>query len=171
MVRGIRRGRGGAVRVELALTTAGRPMTAELAREVKAAVAPLCEDVVADLTVMSEPDRFCLAERFLGSRPRSSAADARAIYAVASGKGGVGKSSVAANLAVALAQQGRSGGLLDADVWGYCVPELFGVHRPPVAPYETMLPVQAHGAADVAGVPRRRRASPSCGAGRCCTRR
>ena len=145
MVRGIHRGRGGAIRVELALTTAGCPMTAELTRDVQAAVAPLCDDVVVDLTVMSEPDRRRLADRFLGSRPRSSAADARAIYAVASGKGGVGKSSVAANLAVALAQQGRSVGLLDADVWGYSVPQLFGVHRPPVALYETMLPVQAHG--------------------------
>ncbi|WP_435532099.1 Mrp/NBP35 family ATP-binding protein [Rhodococcus antarcticus] len=145
MVREIRGGRGGSVRVELALTTAGCPMTAELTRDVHAAVAPFSGEVTVELTVMSEPDRRRLAERFLASRPRSGAADARAIYAVASGKGGVGKSSVAANLAVALARQGRSVGLLDADVWGYSVPQLFGVHRPPVALYETMLPVQAHG--------------------------
>ena len=67
------------------------------------------------------------------------------MFAVASGKGGVGKSSVAANLAVALARAGKSVGLLDADVWGYSVPQLFGVRRSPIAMYETMFPVQAHG--------------------------
>jgi ATP-binding protein involved in chromosome partitioning len=67
------------------------------------------------------------------------------IYAVASGKGGVGKSSVTANLAVALADQGLAVGLLDADVWGYSVPHLFGTHRAPVALSGIMFPVEAHG--------------------------
>jgi len=96
-------------------------------------------------TVMTEPERRALAERFLADRPAGGASAASAVYAVASGKGGVGKSSVAANLAVALAQQGKSVGLLDADVWGYSVPQLFGVRRSPIAMYDTMLPVQAHG--------------------------
>ena len=67
------------------------------------------------------------------------------IYAVASGKGGVGKSSVTANLAVALADQGLAVGLLDADVWGYSVPHLFGTRRAPVALSGIMFPVEAHG--------------------------
>ena len=64
---------------------------------------------------------------------------------MASGKGGVGKSSVTANLAVALAQQGQRVGVLDADVWGYSIPHLFGVRRSPVALKGVMLPVEAHG--------------------------
>jgi ATP-binding protein involved in chromosome partitioning len=64
---------------------------------------------------------------------------------VASGKGGVGKSTVAANLAVALAQRGKRVGVLDADVWGWSVPQLFGVRHPPVALKGLMLPLQAHG--------------------------
>ena len=69
------------------------------------------------------------------------------IYAVASGKGGVGKSTVTANLAVALAATGKRVGLLDADVWGYSMPHLFGVRRAPVVLGELMLPVPAHGVA------------------------
>ena len=69
------------------------------------------------------------------------------VYAVASGKGGVGKSTVTANLAVALAQQGKRVGVLDADVWGYSVPQLFGVRRAPVALKGLMLPVNSHGVA------------------------
>lgn len=71
----------------------------------------------------------------------------RQVYAIASGKGGVGKSTVAANLAVALAMHGGHVGLIDADVWGYSVPQLFGVHRAPVAMNGRMLPVRAHGVA------------------------
>jgi ATP-binding protein involved in chromosome partitioning len=67
------------------------------------------------------------------------------VYAIASGKGGVGKSTVTANLAVALAQQGKRVGILDADVWGYSIPQLFGVRRAPVALKGLMLPVEAHG--------------------------
>jgi ATP-binding protein involved in chromosome partitioning len=73
----------------------------------------------------------------LGSRTR--------IIAVGSGKGGVGKSSVTANLAVALADTGRRVGVLDADVWGYSMPQLFGADQPPVAVSGMMLPVPAHG--------------------------
>ena len=67
------------------------------------------------------------------------------IYAVASGKGGVGKSTVTANLAAALAARGQRVGVLDADVWGYSMPQLFGVRRSPVVLGEAMLPVPAHG--------------------------
>jgi ATP-binding protein involved in chromosome partitioning len=69
------------------------------------------------------------------------------VYAVASGKGGVGKSTVTANLAVALAQQGGRVGVLDADVWGYSVPQLFGLRDRPVALKGLMLPPRGHGVA------------------------
>jgi ATP-binding protein involved in chromosome partitioning len=146
MVRAVttRRGR---VEIELALTTAGCPMTELLARDVTSAASSVVttRDVHVSFTVMTETERRALADRFLSGRTEFGASAAAAVIAVASGKGGVGKSSVAANLAVALARQGKSVGLLDADVWGYSVPQLFGVRSSPIALYETMLPVQAHG--------------------------
>jgi len=147
MVIDVRAGRGGRVEVTVALTTAGCPMTARLTDDITAAAATVAGVVAVrvEFTVMSEPERRALADRFLASRAAPGAPLAAAVFAVASGKGGVGKSSVAANLAVALAQQGKAVGLLDADVWGYSVPQLFGVQRSPIAMYETMLPVQAHG--------------------------
>jgi ATP-binding protein involved in chromosome partitioning len=147
MVRTVTTGRGGRVEIELALTTDGCPMTERLARDVTAAASevPRTDDVHVSFTVMTESERRALAERFLTTRTAGGATAASAVFAVASGKGGVGKSSVAANLAVALARQGKSVGLLDADVWGYSVPQLFGVRRSPIAMYETMFPVQAHG--------------------------
>ena len=147
MLRAVTRSRAGRVEVEVALTTAGCPMTQRLTRDVTdaASAVPGVHDVTVTFIVMSETERRALADRFLADRPSRGGSPASAVYAVASGKGGVGKSSVAANLAVALAQQGKRVGLLDADVWGYSVPQLFGVRNSPIAMYETMLPVQAHG--------------------------
>jgi ATP-binding protein involved in chromosome partitioning len=147
MVRAVTAGRRGRVEIELALTTAGCPMTELLIREVTSAASAVTrtDDVHVNLTVMTEPERRMLAERFLAGRTDAGASAASAVIAVASGKGGVGKSSLAANIAVALARQGKSVGLLDADVWGYSVPQLFGVRRNPIAMYEKMFPVQAHG--------------------------
>ncbi len=147
MVREVRLSRSGRAEIEIALTTAGCPMTSRLTREVTAAAVAIAEvtSVQVSFTVMSEQERRALAERFFATRPPIQQAPAREIYAVASGKGGVGKSSVAANVAVSLAQQGKRVGLLDADVWGYSVPQLFGARHSPIAMYEMMLPVQAHG--------------------------
>ena len=64
---------------------------------------------------------------------------------VASGKGGVGKSSVTTNLAISLAQRGRSVAVVDADVWGFSIPKMLGVDRPPVVIDEMLLPPEAHG--------------------------
>jgi ATP-binding protein involved in chromosome partitioning len=72
---------------------------------------------------------------------------AKAVYAVASGKGGVGKSTVTANLAVALARAGKRVGVLDADVWGYSIPGLFGVCENPRVVDGRMVPLRAHGVA------------------------
>jgi ATP-binding protein involved in chromosome partitioning len=97
---------------------------------------------------MSPYDRAELADRLKRGAPPLNAAlggGAIPVYAVASGKGGVGKSTVTANLAAALAAGGPRVGVLDADVWGYSMPQLFGVRRSPVVLGEMMMPVPAHG--------------------------
>ena len=139
--------RGGRVSATVRLTTASCPSRAEIAAGVADAVrraAPGVEPVV-EFEVMDEQQRRATAQQFLEGRTTIGARAATSVVAVASGKGGVGKSSLAANLAVAAAAQGQRVGLIDADVWGYSIPQLFGVTRPPVAMYETMLPVQAYG--------------------------
>jgi ATP-binding protein involved in chromosome partitioning len=67
------------------------------------------------------------------------------VLLVASGKGGVGKSSITSNLAVALARRGRSVAIIDADVWGFSIPRMLGVDRPPVVIDEMLVPPEAHG--------------------------
>lgn len=142
MVRDIQAGRRGQVTVRVALTTPGCPMTDRLRADVTSAASAVdgVTGVAVEFSAMPEEQRSAISVA-AGRQP----SPARAVFAVASGKGGVGKSSVAANLAVALAATGRSVGLIDADVWGYSVPQLFGVNRAPVAMNGVMLPVQAHG--------------------------
>jgi ATP-binding protein involved in chromosome partitioning len=143
--------RSGTVRVTVRLTTPSCPLKDTLAREVSEAVRAVegVQRVEVTFGAMSESERLHLASRLRGSRPEGSHpfsldSDTR-VYAVASGKGGVGKSTVTANLAVALASEGKRVGVIDADVWGYSMPQLFGVRRPPVALKGLMLPVEAHG--------------------------
>ena len=147
MVGDIRVGRDRRVRVVVTLTTEGCPMQKRLADDVSVAVlsVPGAAGVDVSFTVMGERQRQEVAQTIAADRPAAGAPIATAVYAVASGKGGVGKSSVSANLAVALARQGKTVGLLDADVWGYSVPQLFGVRRNPIVMDGVMLPVEAHG--------------------------
>lgn len=147
MIKAISVGGGGVVAVRILLTTEACPLRQRIADDVVTAVRGVASGATVEVAfdIMGEAQRQEMAGRFLTARTTAGVAPRTTVLAVASGKGGVGKSSVSANLAVALAQQGKSVGLLDADVWGYSVPQLFGVRRSPVALYETMLPVQAHG--------------------------
>jgi len=143
--------RSGAVGVTVRLTTPSCPLKDTLARDVTGAVGAVAgvSRVEVGFAAMSENERMRLASRLRGSRPEGGHPfgldSATQVYAVASGKGGVGKSTLTANLAVALAQQGKRVGVLDADVWGYSIPQLFGVRRAPVALKGLMLPVEAQG--------------------------
>jgi ATP-binding protein involved in chromosome partitioning len=144
--------RAGVALVTVRLTTPTCPMRDRLVADVGDAVrtVPGVTDVGVTFGEMGDGERIALASRLRGGRETGHpfGPDSRtAIYAVASGKGGVGKSTVTANLAVALAQQGKRVGVLDADVWGYSVPQLFGVRERPVALKGLMMPVQAHGVA------------------------
>jgi len=139
------------VSVEVALTTPSCPSADQLRAAVVDAALQVAgiEDVVVEFTALSERERMELSQRLRASRTADPVTGrytpAPRVYAVASGKGGVGKSSVTANLAVALAADGQRVGVLDADVWGYSIPQLFGVRRTPTALKGVMLPIEAHG--------------------------
>jgi ATP-binding protein involved in chromosome partitioning len=123
----------GAVRVTVKLTIGGCPLRADIKREIETRVGvhPGVTDVAIDWGEMTPEER---SEVMLKARwnARQSAADTQVpantrIVAIASGKGGVGKSSITVNLGVALARQGRTVGVLDADIWGFSVPRLLGM--------------------------------------------
>jgi ATP-binding protein involved in chromosome partitioning len=156
---------GGDVKVLVALTVAGCPLRAEITNRVDSAVRTL-DDVASvglDFTVMTDEERAALRELLhgdaaatAGSQPAHGHAQGRAIpfadpesrtrcLLIASGKGGVGKSSVTTNLAVALAQQGHSVGIIDADVYGFSIPRMLGTDRDPVVIDQMLLPPEAHG--------------------------
>src|SRR5699024_227262 len=138
----------GRARVRVALTTADCPLRDQLHAELVAAAhaIPGVTDVEVSFTTLSERERMALAQQLRAqTNSVGSPGERTHVYAVASGKGGVGKSTVASNLAVALARSGKRVGLLDADVWGHSVPQLFGIRRSPVALKGLMLPVEAYG--------------------------
>ena len=141
---------GGRVRVEIRLTIAGCPLKAEIQRRVAGALEALPGVETAQITLdaMSDEERAALRAGLSGGIVRPSpftAASGTKVIGIASGKGGVGKSSITANLAVALAATGARVGLLDADVYGYSIPRMMGVQRPAVSVDDLMMPVESHG--------------------------
>ncbi len=156
---------GGAVSVLVALTIPGCPLKNEIQRRVTEAVGALdgVDTVALDFTSMTDEERAALRERLhgdpsatAGSQPAHGHAEGRAIpfadpssrtrvLLIASGKGGVGKSSVTANLAIALAQRGKRVAVVDADVWGFSIPRMLGVERPPVLIDQMIVPPEAYG--------------------------
>ena len=156
---------GPAVTVDIDLTVAGCPLRAEINQRVTGAVAALpgVADVVVNFGVMTDEQRATLRQKLhgspgatAGSQPTYGHAEGRAIpfaqpdnrtrvILVASGKGGVGKSSVTTNLAVALAARGRRVAVIDADVWGFSIPRMLGVGRDPVVIDEMIVPPEANG--------------------------
>ena len=141
----------GAVQVAIFLTIAGCPMKATLTNDITAKVSavPGVTSVAVELDVMSEEQRAGLREKLRGGQTEREVPFARPgsltrVYAVASGKGGVGKSSVTTNLAVAMAADGLRVGIVDADIYGFSVPRMMGVHQAPTRVDEMILPPVAH---------------------------
>ncbi|HYJ66425.1 MAG TPA: Mrp/NBP35 family ATP-binding protein [Nocardioidaceae bacterium] len=125
---------GDRVTVTVLLTVAGCPMRETLTRDVTSAVDKLegVRDVHVELGVMSDEQRQGLRDQLRGGKPAKEIPFAQPgsltkVYAIASGKGGVGKSSVTVNLALAMAQDGLKVGVVDADVYGHSVPAMLGV--------------------------------------------
>ena len=147
MVRGARR-EGATVHVELALTIASCPLRSQLQGDVERALSRLAsvEEVLVTTVVMSREERaelMAIARRVAQQRPIASSVPPTArVLAVVSGKGGVGKSSVSVNLAVALARRGARVGLLDADIWGFSVPRLLGLEGALEVRHGKMIPLE-----------------------------
>ncbi|HEX6527938.1 MAG TPA: Mrp/NBP35 family ATP-binding protein [Streptosporangiaceae bacterium] len=151
MVKGIAIEPGGAVRVDVWLTVAGCPLRDTITRDVTGAVGkvPGVTAVRVDLDVMSEQQRKALQTQLRGGRPEPQIPFAQPssltrVYAVASGKGGVGKSSVTVNLAASLAASGQRVGVIDADIYGHSVPRMLGVTGRPTPVENMIMPPSAH---------------------------
>jgi ATP-binding protein involved in chromosome partitioning len=141
----------GRTRVTVLLTVAGCPLRDTITRDVTAAATavPGVTDVDVVLDVMTDEQRAALRETLRGPAkdiPFARPGSLTRVYAVASGKGGVGKSSLTINLAAAMAADGVSVGVLDADIYGHSTPRMLGVGgRRPTVVDEMILPVPAHG--------------------------
>ncbi|MCA5892496.1 Mrp/NBP35 family ATP-binding protein [Isoptericola sp. NEAU-Y5] len=143
---------GAHVVVGIDLTVAGCPMKSQLVREVTAATVAVEGVASADveLGVMTPEQRASMRSRLRGGNgdpviPFTQPGSLTKVYAIASGKGGVGKSSVTANLAAALAADGLSVGVVDADIYGFSIPRMLGVDRQPTRVDSMLLPPIEHG--------------------------
>ncbi|HEY2305511.1 MAG TPA: Mrp/NBP35 family ATP-binding protein [Streptosporangiaceae bacterium] len=152
MVKSVDVGPSGQVRVEVYLTVSGCPLRETITKDVTAAVAavPGVSGVDVHLDVMSDEQRRELLGRLRGGRaeravPFAEPSSLTQVYAVASGKGGVGKSSVTVNLAAALAAAGQKVGVVDADIYGHSVPRMLGVTGRPTQVDQMMMPPSGYG--------------------------
>jgi len=150
MVRSIAIGANGVIDVTVSLTTAGCPIRGHFQNGVAQAIAPLegVTHVNVYFDVLSEAQKAALQQKLgRASLPAGALAQVTNVLCVGSGKGGVGKSTLTANLAAALAGEGSSVGVLDADVWGYSIPRMYGLGatRPAVSAERMIIPLESHG--------------------------
>jgi ATP-binding protein involved in chromosome partitioning len=152
MVKGVTVGADGIAHVAVYLTVAGCPMRETITSRVTGAVeqVPGVRGVRVELDVMSDEQRTALRRNLRGDSaepviPFALPGSLTRVYCVASGKGGVGKSSVTVNLAVAMAARGLSVGVVDADIYGHSVPRMLGSTDRPTKVENMIMPPQAHG--------------------------
>jgi ATP-binding protein involved in chromosome partitioning len=146
---------GSHVTVKILLTVAACPLRDTLRNDVGAAAGAVTgvDSVDVDFGVMSDEQRRDLQSRLRGGGsqaqepviPFNLPTSRTRVFAIASGKGGVGKSSLTVNLAAALAQKGLSVGVADADIYGHSIPRMLGVEAPPTQVEDMIMPPQAHG--------------------------
>ena len=153
------------VTVEVLLTIAGCPLKAKIENDISDALLGInnISKVQVNFGVMNDEERARVREivhgdpaSTAGSQPAHGHAEGRVIpfadpscktrvLLIASGKGGVGKSSVSANLAISLANRGKSVGIVDADVWGFSIPRMLGIDKPPTVIDDLLIPPCVHG--------------------------
>src|SRR5690242_10538647 len=152
MVKGVTVDASGIAHVGVYLTVAGCPMRETITSRVTAAVEQVAgvTGVRVELDVMSDEQRTALRRNLRGDAaepviPFAQPGSLTRVYCVASGKGGVGKSSVTVNLAAAMAARGLSVGVVDADIYGHSVPRMLGTADRPTKVDNMIMPPQAHG--------------------------
>ena len=149
----------GVARIEVYLTVSGCPMRETITNRVTSAAAavPGVERVEVTLDVMSDEQRKALRTSLVGHEEReipfAKPGSLTRVYAISSGKGGVGKSSMTANLAVQMAAQGLSVGLVDADIYGHSIPRLLGATDAPTMVEGMLMPPQAYGVRIISMLP------------------
>lgn len=159
MVKGVDVQQDGVVDVGIYLTVSGCPMRDAITERVTSAVSsvPGVTGVRVELDVMSDEQRSALRNQLRGHEQReipfSKPGSTTKVFAIASGKGGVGKSSVTANLAVAMAQMGLSVGLVDADVYGHSIPRILNAMEPPTMVEGMIMPPQSYGVRVISMLP------------------
>ena len=156
MVRSIDFADGGVVNVVVSLTTPGCPIRNHFEQAVTQRVSELegVTRVNVGFDVLTDEEKQGLQTKLGRARlPAGALAQVKNVVCVASGKGGVGKSTVTANLAAALAADGHRSGALDADVWGYSIPRMLGVAgKPKVSEHRKILPIEAAGGVKVMSI-------------------
>ncbi len=151
MVKGVDLRENGLVEVGIFLTISGCPMKTTITERVTDAVmqVPGVVEVLVELDVMSDEQRGKMRETLRGRAekevPFNKPGSLTKIFAIASGKGGVGKSSITANLAVSLVERGYTVGLLDADVYGHSIPKILNAMTPPTMVDGLIMPPQGNG--------------------------
>ncbi len=153
---------GTQVTVSVYLTIKACPMQDTIVKDVREAVSKISgvNTVVVDLDVMNDDQRKELREKLQGPTKEirfNQPGSLTKIYAIASGKGGVGKSSLTTNLAVAIASEGLRVGIVDADIYGHSIPDMLGIANPPIRIDESMMmPPTAHGVSAISMLPFKR---------------
>ncbi|MDY6077157.1 Mrp/NBP35 family ATP-binding protein [Mobiluncus sp.] len=151
MVQELKIDESGHVFVRIALTIAGCPLQAQIEQDAKARLAevPGVTSVEVEMGVMSREELDRVKEKLLGARPVipfTQPDSLTRVYAITSGKGGVGKSSVTANLAAAMADSGLKVAVLDCDIYGFSIPRMLGLEDAAPTPVgDMMMPPTAHG--------------------------
>ncbi|HTD58148.1 MAG TPA: P-loop NTPase [Solirubrobacteraceae bacterium] len=150
MVRSIDISPNGVIDVTVSLTTAGCPIKGHFQTSVAEAVSAVegVTHVNVYFDVLSDGEKSALQQKLgRASLPAGALAQVSNVLCIGSGKGGVGKSTLTANLAAALTADGQRVGILDADVWGYSIPRMYGLGatRPPVSAQRKIVPLESHG--------------------------